>query len=163
MIPDGRAGRHPFAPGPPQPTGEPEPDATALWPTLYARIVQEWVQTLTGPFDWGGWPLDRYVFSGTFHRPLDRRENFDNAAWVCAMVACGLAHEFVELEDQPRPGPGGGQLVREDGAKGYRCTIVSGRGTGSRLDYWRLPPGVIAFETFTAMRLACSPTNTKPE
>jgi hypothetical protein len=165
FMPDGRAGRHPFASGPPQPTREPaETTPTDLQQTLYVMIVQEWVQTLTGPFDWGGWPLDRYVFSETFHQPLDRQENLDNAAWVCAMVACGLAHEFAELEDRPRPaGVGDGQLVREDRAKGYRCTIISGRGAGSRLDYWRLPSGVIEFNAFTTMRLVRSPPGTKQE
>ena len=120
---------------------------------LYVTIVQEWVQTLTGPFDWADWPLDRYIFGEAFHQHLERTRDLDDAAWICAMVACGLAHEFCELELKPRAaGPGGGLLVREDGATGYRCTIVSGRGAGSRLDFWRLPPGVIEFATFTAMR-----------
>lgn len=160
MIPR-RAGRarYPFSPGPPQPTDEDASAETAgLSPTLDVKIVQAWVQTLTGLFDWANWPLDRYVFGEAFHEPLDRPENIDHAAWVCAMVACGLAHELEELEVAPRPvGPNGG---REDGAEGYRCTIVSGRGAGSRLDYWRLPSGIIEFDSFTAMRLVCSPTKT---
>ncbi|HEY3830461.1 MAG TPA: hypothetical protein VGL57_14805 [Solirubrobacteraceae bacterium] len=157
-----RAGRHPFSPGPSRQTGECA-DLTDLQQTLYVKIVQEWVQTLTGPFDWANWPLDRYVFSETFHQHLKRQKDLDNAAWVCAMVACGLAHEFCELELKPRPAGPGGRPVREDGAEGYRCTIVSGRGAGSRLDFWRLPSGVIEFATFTAIRLVCPPTITESE
>jgi hypothetical protein len=80
----------------------------------------------------------------------------DDAAWVCAMVACGLAHELPELEVQPRLGPSANQLTREDGAEGYRCTIVSGRGAGSRVDFWRLSSGVIEFATFSVIRLVRS-------
>ena len=88
--------------------------------------------------------------------------DLDNVAWVCAMVACGLAHEFVELEVQPRSGvSGAGDLVRDDGAQGYRCILLTGRGAGSRLDYWRLPSGVIEFGEFSALRLIR--TEPKPE
>jgi hypothetical protein len=163
MIPDGRAGHYPFLPGPPQPTDE-HTAPMDLPRTLYVKIVQEWVQTLTGPFDWGNWPLDRYVFSDSFLPNLERQADLDDVAWVCAMVACGLAHEFRALELKPRPArSGGGQLKRDDGAEGYRCTTISGCSVGSRLDFWRLPSSVIEFATFTAMRLARSPTNTESE
>ena len=154
---DGRAGRNPFSPGPPRPTGKHSATAPAdLQQTLDVRIVQEWARTLTDSFDWADWPLDHYVFGEAFHEPLGHQRNLDNAAWACAMVACGLAHEFPELDVQPRLEPSGGQFAREDGAEGYRCTILSGRGAGSRLDFWRLPSGVIEFATFTAMRLVRS-------
>jgi hypothetical protein len=160
MIPDGRAGRDPFSSGPPRLINEHAATApTELQQTLYVRIVQAWTATLIGPFDWAEWPLDHFVFSEAFHEPLEHQRNFDHAAWVCAMVACGLAREFAELEVQPRPAPGGGEFVREDGAEGYRCTIVSGRGAGSRLEFWRLPSGVIEFASFTAMRLVRSSTS----
>ncbi len=157
---DGRTGRHPFAPGPPGGGGLPGP--LDLSQTLYVLIVQQWVQTLEGPYDWGGWPLSHYVFSDAFLRKLEHLADLDNVAWVCAMVACGLAHEFVELEVQPRTAvSGAGELVREDGAGGYRCIILTGQGAGSRLDYWRLPSGVIEFDEFSALRLIR--TEPKPE
>jgi hypothetical protein len=165
MIPTRRAGRHPFSPGPPPPTDE-QDAATApdLQQTLYVLIVQQWARTLTGPYDWGDWPLGGYFFGEAFHKPLERHENINDVAWLCAMVACGLADECPDLEIQPRPaGPSGGQLARDDGAKGYRCTIVSGRGAGARLDFWRLPSSVIEFDTFTAMRLVHSRSATTPD
>jgi hypothetical protein len=74
------------------------------------------------------------------------------------MVAYGLAQEFCELELEPRSaGQGDRKLVRGDGAEGYRCTIVAGQGRGSRLDFWRLPSGVVEFAIFTAIRLVRSP------
>lgn len=162
MIPHGRAGRvHPFSPGPPPPGETDAPGPSLLQEALCLVITQQWTQTLTGPYDWGDWPLGRYVFGDEFLRDLRGPNDIENAAWVCAMVACGLAHEFVELEDQPRTaGPGDGQCVRADGAMAYRCTIVSGRGAGSHLDYWRLPSGVFEFASFTAIRLLRSPPRT---
>ena len=163
-IPNGRVGFYPFLPDPP--LGETIEHAatvrTGVQQTLHAQIVREWAATLTGPFDWGDWPLAHYVFGEAFHMPLEHQWDLDNAAWVCAMVACGLVHEFPELDVQPSSaGSGGHQLAREDGGRGYRCTIVSGRGAGSRLEYWRLPSGVIEFMTFTAIRLVRSPDNTE--
>jgi hypothetical protein len=114
--------------------------------------VQQWITTLTGPFDWADWPLGHYVFGETFHTSLEHQRNLDNAAWICAMVACGLAHELPDLDVKPVE-LGGALLAREAGAEGYRCTIVSGRTAGSHLDFWRLPSGVIEFATFTTMRL----------
>lgn len=73
------------------------------------------------------------------------------------MVACGLAHE---LDLQPRSADRGeGQLVRADGAQGYRCRVVSGRGVGCCLDFWRLPSGVTEFDSFTAAIRLVRPAN----
>jgi hypothetical protein len=159
MLPSGRAGRViPFSPGPPPPVESDASGPPELQEALYLLITQQWVQTLTGPYDWGNWPLGRYVFGEKFLRDTRRPSDIENAAWVCAMVACGLAHEFAELEDQPRTaGPGDGQFARADGAVAYRCTIVTGRGAGSHLDYWRLPSGVMEFDRFSAIRLLRSP------
>jgi hypothetical protein len=165
-MPERRAGRNPFSPGPPQEAAEQAPEAwpTDLPSTLYVLIVQQWVQTLTGPFDWANWPLGHYIFSDAFLGNLERQADLDDVAWVCAMVACGLAHEFAELGLEPRRGgPGNEQLVRSDDAEGYRCSILSGRGAGSRLDFWMVPSGVIEFDVFTAMRLVRgAKTDTEP-
>jgi hypothetical protein len=36
-------------------------------------------------------------------------------------------------------------------AKGYRCSILSGRGAGARLDFCSLPSGVIEFDVIMAL------------
>jgi hypothetical protein len=163
ITPNGRAGRHPFSPGPPELSDDDAPQAD-LWQTLYVLIVNEWAQTLAGPFDWANWPLDRYVFGERFHEQLEDRKNLENAAWVCAMIACGLAQEFPELDVQPRPlQPDGGQLAHADGAEGCRCRIVSGRGTGSCLDFRYLSSGIIEFESFTTLHLVRRETKADAE
>lgn len=92
-FPHGRAGRlHPLLPGPPpqdesEATGLPE-----LQEALYLLITQQWVQTLTGPYDWGNWPLSRYVFGDEFLRDLRSPESIENAAWVCAMLGAPRRH-----------------------------------------------------------------------
>jgi hypothetical protein len=154
------AGRHPFSPGPPESPDDDAPEAN-LWQTLYVLIVNQWAQTLAGPFDWANWPLDRYVFGERFHEQLDDPKNLENAAWVCAMIACGLAQEFRELDVQPRQvQPDKKQLA---GADGYRCRIISGRGTGSCLDFCYLPSGIIEFESFTTLHLVRRPTKIEAE
>jgi hypothetical protein len=159
MTPQGRAGRNPFSPGPPESSENDAPQAD-LWQTLYVLIVNQWAQTLAGPFDWANWPLDRYVFGERFHEQLEDRNNLENAAWVCAMIACGLAQEFRELDVQPRLAQSDErQLTRTDGAESYRCRIVSGRGTGSCLDFSYLPSGIIEFESFTTLHLVRRATN----
>jgi hypothetical protein len=144
------------AAGPPPSCDEHVPDAAlvGLQGKLDVMIVQQWAQTLAGSYDWGIWPLARYTFSDAFLRHLDGDTDLDDVAWVCAMVACGLAQEFVELAVEPRlQASSGERLVREDGAHQCRCSIRSGRGKGSQLDFWGLPSGVIEFDAFTAIKL----------
>jgi hypothetical protein len=128
-------------------------EAADLLSTLYLLIVQQWVQTLSGPYDWGSWPLGRYVFSESFLRKLEGQADLDDVTWACSMVACGLAREFYELELEPRGKEPQGRTreVRGDGAEAYRCSILSGRGAGGRLDFWILQSGVIEFDSFTAI------------
>jgi hypothetical protein len=159
-FPQGRAGCDPFSPGPP-PDENGVTDSPDLQQTLYVLIVQQWAQTLTGPYDWANWPLDRYVFSDAFLGELEHQADMDSLAFVCAMVACGLTHEFPEL----RLGSLHESDRLEDGALRQRCSIEVGRGAGSHLDFWRLPSGVIEFDRFTALRLvhnADADTGTKP-
>src|ERR1700723_878483 len=88
-----RAGCNPFSSGSPLGLAakeEPEDESADLLSTLYLLIVQQWVQTLSGPYDWGSWPLGRYVFSETFLRKLEGQADLDDVTWICAMVACGL-------------------------------------------------------------------------
>lgn len=156
MIPNRRAGCYCPSPGPPPLTTERPNDVRE---TLDLMIVQQWVKTLSGPFDWASWPLARYTISDEFHDQVEHRRSLDDVAWACAMLACGLAHELCELDLQPRSaGPRARPLVRDDGAKGYSCTILAGRSAGSRLHLWRLPSGLIEFESFTGVKLMRPPT-----
>lgn len=129
-------------------------------------IVQQWASILTGPFDWADWPLGPYFFSEAFLDDLVGQADLENAAWVCAMIACGLAYQLSELELEPRPaGLDGGQPVREEEeeAECRRCRVVSGCGIGSYLDYRRLLSGVFEFAGFTAVRLVRPSTGCSSE
>lgn len=156
--PLGRAGRvRPFSPGPPPPDESGAAGPPDLQQTLSVLIVRQWAETLTDEFDWADWPLARYSFSEAFLSGLERQADLETVAWVCAMVACGLADEFDELSLQRRRHrPAGVELIRHDAAHGYRCSVLSGRGAGSHLDFWRMPLGAVEFERFMALRLVDS-------
>ena len=155
-FPHRRAGRHP-SPGPPPPDESAATGPPDLQQTLSVLIVRQWAETLTGEFDWGDWPLARYRFSEAFPNGLERQTDSETVAWICAMVACGLADELVELNLQHRTHRSSGvELVRHDAAHGYRCSVLAGRGVGSHLDFWRVPSGVIEFDRFMALRLVDS-------
>jgi hypothetical protein len=118
---------------------------------LHVLIVQQWTQTLRSPCDWAEWPLVSYSFSDGFMTSLRRQTNppLGRIAWVCAMVACGLAPKLEGIA--PRPllaGRGGKQVVREDGAKGWRCNLRRNSHGGLRLHYWAYSSGRIEFDVF---------------
>ncbi len=63
---------------------------------------------------------------------------------VCAHVVSGRAPGVPSLELHPlRISEGGGtaQLVREDGAKAWRCNVQTRTAAARRLHYWELPGG----------------------
>lgn len=126
----------------------------ALQSTLYVLVAQQWVRTLTGPYDWENWPLAPYVFSEMFLRNLEHQDNLEEVAWICAMIACGLPSEFRELMQRARSNRlSGTQLTRDDGAKGWRCTLTPEIGAGAQLDFWTTLSGVIEFDAFTRLSL----------
>jgi hypothetical protein len=120
---------------------------------LYIMIVQQWVNTLTDPYDRARWPLASYIFSETFLRNLDRQTDLGDIAWICAMVASGLASEFPKLTQRARSSGPRAQLTRADGAKGWRCTLSSESGANGQLDFWTTLSGIIEFDVFTKLRL----------
>lgn len=116
---------------------------------LYVLIVEKWVETFSGPHDWSESPLASFVFSDEFLRALDDPDRLplERIAWVCAMVACGKARGLGGIDPhQLLTGAGGRQLIREDGAKGWRCNLKRNSPGGARLHYWIHPSGKIEFD-----------------
>jgi hypothetical protein len=116
---------------------------------LYVLIVEKWVETFSGPHDWSESPLASFVFSAEFLRALDEPDRLplERIAWVCAMVACGKARGLGGIDPhQLLTGAGGRQLVREDGAKGWRCNLKRNSPGGARLHYWIHTSGRIEFD-----------------
>ena len=67
--------------------------------------------------------------------------DLDDVAWVCSMVACGLACEFRELDTQPSLDRAGAQRVRRDGVEGWCCTLASESGATVQVEFWSTPRG----------------------
>jgi hypothetical protein len=132
---------------------------------LDVLIVQQWTKTLRGPYDWGDWPLARYTLGAEVLRfaegsagNLVRCEGpvVEQLAWACAMVACGRAPRLRSLD--PRPLTGGEleqQLIRADGARGWRCNILRDTTAGPQLHYWINPLGHVEFETIAEQVESC--------
>lgn len=132
--------------------------------SLDTRIVQEWTKTLKGPFDWGDWPLARYTLGAdVLQAAAQARSSAGRArpaasrlAWVCAMVACGRAARLRSID--PRPlldGVDGTQVVRADGACGWRCNLERDAREGLQLHYWIHPSGLIEFDTVATQDEPC--------
>jgi hypothetical protein len=115
---------------------------------LYVLIVEKWVETFAGPHDWSDNPLASFVFSEQFLRALDEPDRLplERIAWVCAMVAYGKARALGGIDPhQLLTGAGGRQLVREDGAKGWRCNLKRDSPGDVRQHYWIHTSGKIEF------------------
>ncbi len=140
---------------------------------LETLIVQQWTKTLQGPFDWGEWPLARYRLGDGVVRAAADRGAFarcsstggaERLAWVCAMVACGRAERIGSLDPSPLCNQlDGVQIVRADGARGWRCNIERDAPRGSKLHYWVYPSGLIEFNAVLAhdegLRVASTATS----
>lgn len=111
---------------------------------LHRLIFREWLKALTSPGERDSYPL-RYVFGGSFIETVGELTgtSLQRIAWVAAMVACGRASTIAGIDPhQLRQNSSGssGQVVRDDGAKGWRCKL-NGEGA-SRLHYWQRPDGI---------------------
>jgi hypothetical protein len=124
---------------------------------LDVLIVQQWTKTLEEPYDWAEWPLARYRLGEDVVRAAQgsasaivhcTHPGAVRLAWVCAMVACGRAARLRSLDPGPLPdGRGEGeQLVRPDGARGWRCNVKRYAPDGPQLRYWVHPSGTIEFD-----------------
>lgn len=133
---------------------------------LDVLIVQQWTKILKDPYDWAEWPLARYTLgenvvraagglaSGTVRcaHPEARR-----LAWACAMVACGRAQRLRSLDPSPlsETSAGAEQLVRPDGARGWRCNVKRGAPDGPQLRYWVHPSGLVEFDAVCRREELC--------
>jgi hypothetical protein len=132
--------------------------------SLDTLIVQQWTKTLMGPFDWGDWPLARYTLGADVLQAAAQaraavrcaRPAVSQLAWVCAMVACGRASRLRSINPRPLLSDTDGvQLVRADGASGWRCNLERDAHEGPQLQYWIHPTGLIEFETVTTHDEPC--------
>jgi hypothetical protein len=132
---------------------------------LDTLIVQQWTKTLRGPYDWGDWPLARYTLGAGVLRTMQRHAGASvrcvvspaatRLAWVCAMIACGRATRLRSLDPSPLLGTGEEQLVRSDGARGWRCNLERDAPHGPQLRYWVHPSGLIEFATVSRYDEPC--------
>jgi hypothetical protein len=115
--------------------------------TLHSLISREWREKLTAA-DRRAYPLGGYVLTPEFVAMVQRQAGLplEKLAWVCAMVACGYAPALTGIAPHALViGPGGPQIERADGAKGWRCSLKRNASGGSRLHYWVCSDGIIEF------------------
>jgi len=116
---------------------------------LYVSIVEAWVETFSSPHDWSHNPFASFIFRDQFLETLDDQGHppLERIAWACAKVACKKARRLGGIDPhQLLTGSGGRQLVREDGAKGWRCNLKRNSPGRARLHYGIHPSGLIEFD-----------------
>jgi hypothetical protein len=114
---------------------------------MHMLICEEWLGALTAS-ERCAHPLGAYVLTPELLATIERQAELSQArlAWVCAMVACGLAPELEEIAPDPLlDGEGSLQLERADGAKGWRCGLERNAKHAVRLHYWTRPDGTVEF------------------
>jgi hypothetical protein len=116
---------------------------------LHLLIVEQWLESCDSSQERAQRPLARYTFSERFERALDRqpRPALEKLAWVCAIVASGVAAKSYGITPQPLlAGLGGAQIMRADGAKAWSCCLQRNIADGPLLHFWMHPSGLIEFE-----------------
>jgi hypothetical protein len=114
---------------------------------MHMLICKEWLGALTAS-ERRAHPLGAYVLTLELLATIERQAELPQArlAWVCAMVACGLAPKLEEIAPDPLlDGEGSLQLERADGAKGWRCGLERNATHAVRLHYWTRPDGIVEF------------------
>lgn len=133
---------------------------------LEVLIVQQWTKMLKEPYDWAEWPLARYTLSadvvGWVRGTARATVHCDHPdalrlAWACAMVACGRAERLRSLDPTPLVDGAGGELVRADGARGWRCNVRRDAPEGPQLRYWVHPSGLVEFDAVCRREQLCRP------
>ena len=131
---------------------------------LEVLIVQQWTQMLKDPYDWAEWPLARYTLSadvvgsvrGAARATVQcTYPGAEQLAWVCAMVACGRAPRLRSLDPSPLCDATGAELVRGDGARGWRCNVKRDTPDGPQLRYWIHPTGLVEFDAVCHREQLC--------
>jgi hypothetical protein len=106
-------------------------------------ITWQWAQVLREPYDWTECPLVRYTFEEGFRQYAEQASTAALAgiAWVCAMIACGVAGRLAGLTlTQLRTGAGG------DCSELWRCDVSLGTiAHVEDIEYHLLTSGEIVF------------------
>jgi hypothetical protein len=117
---------------------------------MHVLISREWLGALTAS-ERRTHPLGAYVLTPELIATTECQPALpeDRLAWVCAMVACGLAPGLSEIAPGPLlSAPLASQLERADGAKAWRCRLEQGAaGTPhpAHLHYWMRADGTVEF------------------
>ncbi len=131
---------------------------------LEILIVQQWTKMLKDPYDWAEWPLARYTLSADVVSSVRGASSATvhcshpgalRLAWVCAMVACGRAPRLRSLDPAPLVDAAGEELVRDDGARGWRCNVKRDTPEGPQLRYWIHPTGLVEFDAICGREQLC--------
>jgi hypothetical protein len=116
---------------------------------LQALIAREWRRSLNAE-DRRYHPLTGYVLTPGFIESAAKlaTPRLDRIAWVCAMVASNYAQALTGLAPHPLVhGKAAQQMVRADGAKGWRCSLKRNIPAARRLYYWVRKDGTIEFDS----------------
>jgi hypothetical protein len=116
---------------------------------LQALIAREWRKSLNAE-DRRYHPLTGYVLTPGFIESAEKLATppLDRIAWVCAMIASNYAQALTGLALRPLvQGKATQQMVRADGAKGWRCALKRNTPAAPRLHYWVRKDGAIEFDS----------------
>lgn len=116
---------------------------------LQALIARQWRSSLNTE-DRRYHPLTGYVPTPGFIESAEKLANppLDRIARVCAMIASNYAQALTGLALHPLvQGKATQQMVRADGAKGWRCALKRNTPAAPRLHYWVRKDGTIEFDS----------------
>jgi hypothetical protein len=116
---------------------------------LQTLIAREWRAALNSE-DRRYHPLTGYVLTPGFIESAEKLANppLDRIAWVCAMIASNHAQALTGLALHPLgKGKATQQMLRADGAKGWRCALKRNTPAAPRLHYWVRKDGTIEFDS----------------
>jgi hypothetical protein len=111
-------------------------------------IVRAWAESLD-PASRAESPLRPFVVGAEMVPSLAGlpEVSLERAAYVCAMVACGLAVRLAGMQVHPLRSSEGGdtpQVERgRDGARAWRAALRGNMPSAPRLHYWERPDGVL--------------------
>ncbi len=129
----------------PEPSDREDEDAA-----FHRLLLEAWLAALSVK-DRTTHPLRPYVLGPAFLEEVRQLElvTSSRVARVCAMVACGRAHEIEGLSLHPlRAGAGGDdppQIRDRDGARAMRCALKRNTPSAPHLHFWQRPDGVVEF------------------
>jgi hypothetical protein len=114
---------------------------------LHTLISREWLGSLSAG-ERRAHPLGAYVLTPELVATIEGQPDLpeDRLAWVCAMVACGLACGLSEIAPDPQiSAPLATQLERADGAKAWCCRLEQNAAGMPLLHYWMRADRTVEF------------------